>query len=371
MRRAAGHRQRHRSVRPWHLVGVPTIVLAVAACTAASASPSATAPASIVAATAGTPATASAAGATSAATGSSVPSPSGAPGTLGATIALPSPRDVTSAFGSIWVSNGPAATVTRLDPGTAAVQAVVHVPDPASVLSAGDGALFVTSYPGNSLTRIDPATNRATKTISLASAGSGPVGVVAADGYVWVGDHDGTPVTSVAKVDPQTMKIIDVIAVGDDSQAGPQWVVGGAGSIWTDVANLNAVVRIDPRTDRVQATISIPQGCGAEMVATDDAVWVANGGGDGCATAVYRIDPRTNTVAQTIPMDGDTGMLALGPGGLWFGSSPATLGRIDPAAGAVTGRMEIPGAPFGAAVAGGSVWISDRDNEAVYKIDPS
>jgi streptogramin lyase len=284
---------------------------------------------------------------------------------------MASPRDVTAAFGSIWVANGPAATVTRLDPTTAAVQAVVHVPGPASVLASGDGALFVTSYPDNSLTRIDPTANRATKTISLASAGSGPVGVVAADGYVWVADHDGKPVTSIAKVDPRTMKIVDVIPVGHESEAGPQWVVSGAGSIWADVPSMNAVVRIDPRTDAVQATIPLVGGCGAEMVATDDAIWVANGGGDGCVAAIYRIDPRTNVVGQTIPMDDETDALALGAGGLWFGSAPATLGRIDPTSGTVTGRMTIPGMAFGAAVGGGFVWITERNGAELLKINPS
>ena len=344
---------------PWlrGAAGAAGIVLAVAGCTGASATPSA-------------PLRQPTRGRGSIAP-DSARRPRPAPGTLEATIALPSPRDVTSAFGSIWVANGPAATVTRLDPATAAVQAVVSVPDPASVLSGGDGAMFVTSYPGNSLTRIDPATNQATKTISLASAGSGPIGVVAADGDVWVGEHDGTPVTSIVKVDSTTMKIVDVIPIGNQSEAGPQWVASGAGSIWTDVASINSVVRIDPKTDAVLATIPVPGGCGAQMVVTDDAVWVANGGGDGCTSAVYRIDPHTNAVAQTIPMTEETDAIALGTDGLWFGSAPTTLGRIDPATGTVTGRMTIPGMAFGSAVGGGAVWITDRDAEQLYKIGPS
>ena len=74
--------------------------------------------------------------------------------------------------------------------------------------------MWLTSYPDNSLTRIDPATNTATATLSLASVGSGPIGVTVAGGFVWVGNHDGSPVTSVAKVDPKTMKVVDVIPVG-------------------------------------------------------------------------------------------------------------------------------------------------------------
>ena len=339
------------------------LALAVAACTSAPANPSPVSRAPVEA----TPSTT----ATPAAIGSGAPSSDRVIGHVAANIAMASPRDVTAAFGSIWVSNGPAATVTRLDPATAAIQAVVDIPAPASVLASGYGALFVTSYPGNSLTRIDPVTNRATKTISLASVGGGPVGVLVAHGSVWVADHDGTPVTSIAKVDPESMKILDVIPIGGGSDAGPQWVASAAGSIWTDVASIHSVVRIDPSSDTVQASIPLVGGCGAEMVGSDDAVWVANGGGDGCAPAVYRIDPHTNTVAQTIAIDSETGTLVLGPDGLWFGSSPGAMGRIDPISGSVTGRMDIPGAPFGAAFGGGAVWISDRDDERVFKIEPS
>ena len=281
------------------------------------------------------------------------------------TVGMVSPRDVTVAFESVWVANEAAATVTRLDPATAAVQAVVPVPDPASVLSGGEGALFVTSFEGNSLTRIDPSTNRATKTISLAPAGDGPVGVVVANGYVWVANHDGKPVTSIAKVDPRTMTVVAVVPVGHDSEAGPQWVASGAGSIWTDVGNISAVVRIDPNRDTVVATIPVASDCGAEMAATGDAVWMA------CGTAVYRIDTHTNTVAQTIPIEKGTGALALGPDGLWFGSAPTMLGRIDPATGTVTGRMDLPGMAFGATNGGGAVWITDPDDSTLFKIDPA
>ena len=172
-------------------------------------------------------------------------------GTLVATLSMDSPRDVETAFGSVWVANGPAATVTRIDPSTRAAIATIPVPDPASVLASGDDALWLTSYPGNSLTRIDPKTNTATATMSLASVGSGPIGVTVADGFVWVANHDGTPVTSVAKVDPKKMKIVDVIPVGHASDSGPNWLSFGAGSIWVDVPSLGAVVRIDPKTDKL------------------------------------------------------------------------------------------------------------------------
>src|SRR6478735_6289402 len=87
---------------------------------------------------------------------------------LVASLTMATPGSVTTAFGSVWVANGPAATLTRLDPPTNAVIARIPTPEPASVVDVGAGAIWVTSFPGNSLTRIDPRHNRVTRTISLA-----------------------------------------------------------------------------------------------------------------------------------------------------------------------------------------------------------
>ena len=87
-------------------------------------------------------------------------------GRLVASIAMPSPGSVETAFGSVWVANGPAHTVTRLDPRTNAVIASIPTPDPASVIAVGAGAIWLTSFPGNTLSRIDPVHNRVTRTIN-------------------------------------------------------------------------------------------------------------------------------------------------------------------------------------------------------------
>src|SRR4051812_41259673 len=68
-------------------------------------------------------------------------------GRLVASIDAPTPRAVQAGDGSIWVANGPTRTVTRLDPRTNAVLARIPVPDPASVIGAGEGAIWVTASP--------------------------------------------------------------------------------------------------------------------------------------------------------------------------------------------------------------------------------
>lgn len=293
-------------------------------------------------------------------------------GTLVATVPVSTPRDVESGFGSIWVANGPSRTVTRIDPSTDTVLAVVAVPNPASVIAAGAGAIWLTSFPGDSLTRIDPNANTATGTISLApSGGIGPVGITVYDGYVWVANHQGNPTGSVAKIDPATMSVVDVIPVGSQSFAGPNWLAAGAGSIWTDVPNINAVVRIDPTTDAVIATIPDKGVCGA-LAASDTAVWVAGGGGPGCLPGITSIDPNSNTVTTALNAGGQTDSLALGGDTLWYGTSISNfLGRVDTAGSAVVGQLKLSGAAFGLAAAYGYVWATDRDDGLLLKVQPS
>ena len=290
--------------------------------------------------------------------------------TLVATIPISTPRDVTAGFASIWVSNGPSRTVTRINPSTGAISATITVPDPASVLAIGAGSVWLTSYPGNSLTRIDPKTNRVSKTISLSPGGLDPVGVTVFDGYVWVANHDGNPTGSVAKIDPTTMKVVDLIPVGTESSAGPTTIVSGAGSLWVNVPNISGVVRINPATDRTIATIPVKGAC-ASMAANAHAVWVANLDDDGCPSGfpgITRIDTATNTATARLNAGESTGAVALDDDTLWYGTSSSNfLGRIDAKRNTMLGQLKLPGPPFAISSANGFVWITDSQDGLLFQ----
>ena len=282
-------------------------------------------------------------------------------GKVVAQIRQSTPRDVEAGFGSIWVSNGPSRSVTRIDPTTDKVIAKINLDDPASVLAVSADAIWVTSFDGVSVTRIDPVTNLVVGTVD--PGGSGPVGIAVFDGYVWVANHKGNPTGSVAKIDPAKMKVVDLIHLGSASDSGPQWIAVGAGSLWVGVVNISAVVRIDPITDTVVATIPVSSDCG-EIAANDHDVWA------GCSPGVAHIDPATNSVAKVTNEVGSGEALALGEGSVWFGTS-TTLDRIDPSTRKFVGQMKLPGPSFGASAAFGYVWITDKDDELLFKIKPA
>jgi streptogramin lyase len=273
-----------------------------------------------------------------------------------------SPRDVAAGFGSIWVSNGPSGSVTRIDPTTDKPIATIYTDAP-SVLAVSADAIWVTSNQDVKVTRIDPVTNSVVGTVD--PGGSGPVGIAVLDGYVWVANHDGDPTGSVAKIDPAKMMVVDLIHVGAASDSGPVWIAVGAGSLWVGVDNISAIVRLDPINDTVIATIPVLFVCG-EIVANDNDVWVAGG----CGPGVTRIDPATNSTMDVKNEFGVGPALALGEGSIWFGTSK-TLDRIDPSTRKVVGQMKLPGPSFGAAAAFGYVWITDMDDGQLFKIKPA
>ncbi len=287
-------------------------------------------------------------------------------GSVVATLHLLAARDVVAGFGSIWVSSGPGGTVYRIDPTTDAITAVIYLPDPAQILAVGADSIWLTSAPGNRVTRIDPATNRVVG--SLISGRRGALGITVFDGYVWVANHNGDPTGSVAKIDPAKMQVVDLIPVGDEPDAGPTWIASGAGSIWVGVQNINAVVRINPSSDTIVATIPDKGAC-REIVADNRAVWVA--GGCDLGPGVTRIDPATNAVTQVSDAGGNSPAIALGGDSVWYATTDNFLGRINTTTHRVVGRLKLPGPAWAATVAFGSVWVTDQEDGLLFKVKPN
>jgi streptogramin lyase len=70
-----------------------------------------------------------------------------------------SPVGVEAGFGSVWVANGPAGTIIRIDPASNKVVATIHAGRPVCCLAFGDGAVWAASLATDAVVRIDPAAN--------------------------------------------------------------------------------------------------------------------------------------------------------------------------------------------------------------------
>lgn len=148
----------------------------------------------------------------------------------------------------------------------------------------------------------------------------------------------------------------------------------GAGAVWVTTGE-SKVVRIDPSTNEVVATI--PVGAGLRgIAATDDAVWVTDDGDASAPASVHRIDPATNTVAASIelapnhePVD-----IAAGPEGVYVVMwNVFSIGKIDPATNTLATDVELGqqgGYGYGElTLSGGSVWVLDTYSNILIELD--
>ena len=103
-------------------------------------------------------------------------------------------------------------------------------------------------------------------------------------------------------------------------RGGAQKITAGLGSLWVGVGNKQAVVRVDPRANKIAATIQLPRSvvpCGGIAVSAA-AVWVTS-----CLElkTVARIDPRTNTVASILDVGGVANQPAADGNTVWLVAS--------------------------------------------------
>ncbi|MDX6573048.1 MAG: hypothetical protein QOC86_2204 [Gaiellales bacterium] len=156
------------------------------------------------------------------------------------------------------------------------------------------------------------------------------------------------------------------------------------GSIWLtwNLGDRPQLVRFDTQFGRIAKRIDLPVPAGAAgnfatqaqgIASTPDGIWVAYGQ----PKKLARIDPRSDKIVKTVTLpDGglweDT-LLAAGDGQLWaVDRSGRRIVRLDPETGAVLAQGRIhDGFVEDAAVAGGSLWLPVENDGGVWQLDRS
>jgi DNA-binding beta-propeller fold protein YncE len=147
----------------------------------------------------------------------------------------------------VWAANQD-GTVSRIDAWSGHVTATIRVaaasdpPQGELAIAVGAGAVWVSDGHARVLSRIDPATDRVTASIRLPLQ---PGGVAATAGGVWV-EHpvDG----AVSRIDPRVDRILATLRVvgaptGELGTAGVAAVVGG---VWIAALQEDILLRVDP-----------------------------------------------------------------------------------------------------------------------------
>jgi streptogramin lyase len=152
--------------------------------------------------------------------------------------------------------------------------------------------------------------------------------VLAAYGSLWSLQPD-----RVVRLDPVDGHVAATVPVPGESDERSLAV--GAGSIWVDDTGTAKVTRIDPRTNRVVATIPLLEGFfDPDGIAfLDGLLWVARPQPMGLYGDIVGIDPATNRIVRRSSQTSTprTFYVIAGSGALWFtgGGSGYELERFD------------------------------------------
>jgi virginiamycin B lyase len=176
-------------------------------------------------------------------------------------------------------------------------------------------------------------------------------GMVSAFGSLWVpACGDG----SLLRLDPKTLKVIATIASGTADVKGS--IAANADSVWLLTDSKTTLSRIDPDQNAVVGEMRVPAGCGS-LTFGETALWLA------CPNEnkVLRINPATNLVEKAIETSAHPEALAVGGTSVWvLCEKEGKIDRIDPKTNKVSKSiaLEVPGAKGSIAFGEGAVWVN-------------
>jgi streptogramin lyase len=252
-------------------------------------------------------------------------------------------------------------------------------PSPLSTSSTGPGpggSPSATSSPvpkitAVTLTAIDARTAHSVRSAVIGGDFAGPV--AAGQGGVWMGQgtSDLLAHSPLLHVDPDSLQIearITGVSPYDLAVARHTWV-------WASCGNGANLVAIDPSTDTIVRSITLPRspnafGCTASVTIANGSVWAL----DDQEGRLYRFDVLTGEDRGSIPLKNPVASrdgIAFGEGALWaLDSFDGLMYRIDTRSSRVVGTVPIQGAqPLAVAAGEGSVWVL-LDNGILLVVDP-
>ncbi|MFN9431140.1 MAG: hypothetical protein ACK6DX_13455 [Acidobacteriota bacterium] len=266
---------------------------------------------------------------------------------------------------SLWVSNGPKNTLHRIDAKSNQQSATIPVGTrPCSGLAAGFGSIWVPlcgargTGEGKGLARVDIKTNQVIATIPVGPADS-EGGLTTSKDAVWiVSDPKGV----LTRIDPKTNKPVAEITI----PAGSVAAHFAAGFVWVTANKASKLIQIDAKKNAVVREIEV--GPSPRFLTSGaGSVWTVNQG-DGSVT---RVDAKSGAIQAKIEagIPGPGGEVSFGGGGLWITVFDIPITFIDAKTNTVTKQWTGPG---GDAIRFGlnSVWLSNLRQQNLWRIDP-
>ena len=228
-----------------------------------------------------------------------------------------------------------------------------QIGSPTFGLATGGGSVWVGGLGSGDVIRVDPATG---KVVARVSVGARVFNLAAAPGAVWAIDN---ALSTAVRVDTKTANVTARVPVGFQ----PYDIEWGFGSAWVANAGDGTVWRIT--NGKVAKKIKV----GAEpngLTAYRGALWVS----DHTLGKVVRIDPATNRITATVKIPGADWITGLGDN-IYVSQETNQVSRISVTTLKLTGIAKVARNPLGSTIVGKQLWVPCIDANEVDVVDPA
>jgi ABC-type transport system substrate-binding protein/class 3 adenylate cyclase/streptogramin lyase len=223
-------------------------------------------------------------------------------------------------------------------------------------VSGGSGGHTAVQVTANSAVELDGSGS----VLATVPVGDRPVAIVSAAGSLWVADYGDL---SVARLDPKQHKVIARIAM----DAAPTALVAAGGEVWVSDSD-GGISRIDPHYDVAtpvtHVAIFAPGLAGWPMLAAFGSVWVVVPDG-----FVIRFDAQSARREGEVVVGNDPSAIAAGAGSVWVANrADGTVTRIDPST-LLTTAIPVGHGPTAIAVDSSGAWVANGGTDEIVRID--
>jgi hypothetical protein len=211
--------------------------------------------------------------------------------------------------------------------------------------------------------RLDPTSGTASTTIDYSGGWLNlTLGCAVGEGSLWIA------ATDLFQNGGTVVRIKQGTATVDQRMYVPGFAVAVTtvpGSVWVAADVPSALLRIDPATNQVARSVSLPESPNGLAVGGGSA-WVSG------PTSLMRVDLTSYAVTK-IDLGSDVHDVAFGDGSVWAtvdktGTTSAKLVRIDPATGSVIASVDVVGSPWDVAIGSGYAWVAPNDDANPYAV---
>lgn len=254
-----------------------------------------------------------------------------------------------SSGGSIWAGGLTLGDVVRVDPASGKVVSRVNVGARVFNLAAAPGAVWAVSNLSSTVSRIDTRTGKVTATVSV---GTAPYDVEWGFGSAWASSTIAGTVTRITG-----KKVVGKIHVGVE----PNGLTAYGRYLYVSDHTAGKLIRIDPRTNRVTGTLSLP---GADWITGfGDSLYVSQE-----TDVVTRVSTKTLKILGSVKVKRNPLGSAIVAGRLWVPCIDAnTIVVVDPATMKVVATRRGGPSPIVVLPAGRHVWVSHTYGNALWR----